>query len=762
MKSTNNSPVRHILHPLAWGVLIPLALSLVTPLLVHSSFIFPFISTKTFWFRTWVEIAAAAYAVLAFIVPLYRPRFTPVMKGIIGYFAVALIASLFGENLYRSFWGNIERGEGLLTLLHVFVYGFLCAQTFRTKKLWECYFAGSLIVAILVSLYGIGQRMGVSWVLHSGDTRLSATIGNASFLAGYLLMHSFIALWFALTPRHVAWRVSAGIIYIFLWYVIYNTGTRGALIAGVAVTCLMGCALAFRARTHRNAIRAAVLTAVTILVIITVSIFIERDAPWIQRSSTLRRIASISFSDITTQSRLLTWESSLKGLRNRPLLGYGYENYNIPFNRYFNPLIYRDAGSQVWFDRAHNVIFDIALTSGIIGLIAYLTMFGMALRAAWRCARRDEQEQYMTGVLLASLLIAHLLQNFFVFDILSTYIPLMLVFGFLDSAGSRSLFSAHDASSPSGEPKSGALPAIAAISLLIFTWYQFNYLPSSVNREGLEAMRLRMEGKGKEATEKFIEVLQKDTYQAGEIRLKLAEHALDIRAGAGSVTDEIAAHTFNEAIDEVLKNIEASPKDAQLYLYLMNLYYSGSKYQADRLNLIERVGKEALALSPTRPQTYYLLGQGAAGRGEYGKAVEYFEKAVDLNPAVVESHWNVSVAYRLASRKDDERKEYEILEGMGLGYTQREYLTDIDLMRLTQGYASLGEFERLAGIYEVLVSRYPTNAEYLAKLAAAYKSAGDYSRARAIATKLLEMKPDMKADVESFLAEIEQAEKGGE
>ncbi|MFA4873245.1 MAG: O-antigen ligase family protein [Patescibacteria group bacterium] len=751
-----------VLHPLAWGVLIPLALCLVTPLLVHSSFIFPFISTKTFWFRSWVEVAAACYAILAFKVPGYRPRFTPVMKAIAGYFTVAVIASLFGENLYRSFWGNIERGEGLLTLMHVFVYGFLCAQTLRTKKLWEYFFAGSLIVAILVSLYGIGQRMGVSWVLHSGDTRLSATIGNASFLAGYLLMHTFIALWFALTPRHIVWQITAGIAYVFLWYVTYNTGTRGALIAGIIVTSLMGCVLAFRARTRKRAIRLATIAAVMVVIGITASIFVKRDAPWVQQSPTLRRIASISFSDITTQSRLLTWESSLKGLRDRPLLGYGYENYNIAFNRYFNPLIYRDAGSQVWFDRAHNVIFDIALTSGIVGLLAYFLMFGMALRAAWQCARREELESSVTGVLFASLLIAHLLQNLFVFDILATYIPLMLVFGFLDAVSSRIPYSTQGAIVPSGMPKSGAAPAVATIIVLIFTWYHFNYLPASVNREGLDAMRMRMEGRGAEATDKFKKVIGRDTYQAGEIRLKLAEHALDIRAGTGSVTDEIAANTFNDAIDEVLKNIEVSPKDAQLYLYLMNLYYAGGKYQSDRLGLIERVGKEALALTPTRPQTYYLLGQGAAGRGEYEKAADYFKTAVDLNPAVVESHWNLSVAYRLANRKDDERKEYEILEGMGMGYAQRENLADIDLMRLTQGYASLSEYARLAGVYEVLASRYPTNAEYIAKLAAAYKSAGDYPRARAIAAKMLELKPDMKADVESFLAEIEQAEKGSQ
>ncbi|MEW6610775.1 MAG: O-antigen ligase family protein [Patescibacteria group bacterium] len=747
-----------ILHPLAWGVIVPLALCLVTPLLVHSSFIFPFISTKTFWFRSLVEGAAAFYVVLAFRVPLYRPKLSLAMKAMVGYLAVAIIASLFGENLYRSFWGNIERGEGLLTLLHVFAYAFLCAQVLKSQKLWECFFAGSLFVAVLVALYGIGQRWGVDWVLHSGDTRLSATIGNASFLAGYLLMHTYIALWFALSSRPLAWRITAGIIYLFLWYVVYNTGTRGALIAGAVVTAAMGLFLAFRAREHRIGWRIAASSTVILFIIFTLNIFLPRNASWVQKSPTLNRIASISFSDITTQSRMLTWESSLKGLRDRPLLGYGYENYNIPFNRYFSPLIYRDAGSQVWFDRAHNVIFDIALTSGILGLLAYALMFGMAFRVAWVYIRSDAYPSRIVGIVFSSLLFAHLLQNFFVFDILATYIPLMLVFGFLGMAPRIIPHAAPSAASLAAKPISGVMPVIGAAAFFFFAWYQFNYAPSIVNREGLDAMRLRMEGRAEEATEKFIMVLRKNTYQAGEIRLKLAEHALDLRAGTGSVTDELAARTYEYAIQEVLKNIESSPKDAQLYLYLMNLYYSGSKYQMDRLALIERVGKEALALSPTRPQTYYLLGQGAAGRREYEKAVEYFKTAVDLNPVVVESHWNLSVAYRLANQKDGERKEYETLAQMGFGYAERENLSDLDLTRLTQGYASLGEYTKLAGLYEVFVRRYPTNVEYRAKLAAAYKSAGDFPRARAAAEELLKLKPEMNAEIEKFLLEITQEE----
>src|SRR3989338_3229297 len=302
MKLYPSSSERAVLHPLAWGVMVPLALALLTPLLVNSAFIFPFISTKTFAFRILVEIALAGYAILSVKAPAYRPRFTPIMKAMGAYLLVVIIASLFGGNPYKSFWGNIERGEGILTLAHVFVYAFLCAHVVRTRRTWEWFFAGSLLVAVAVSLYALQA-----------------------------------------------------------------TGSAGRWL------------------------KTAALAVGALLVVSAVVVWLQRDTGWVRGNATLTRLVTISFDDITTQSRLLTWESSMKGWKDRPLLGYGYENYNVAFNKYFNPLIYRDAGSQIGFDRAHNVVFDVLVTSGILGMIAYMGLYGLVVAPAWRAARRDDQ-----------------------------------------------------------------------------------------------------------------------------------------------------------------------------------------------------------------------------------------------------------------------------------------------------------------------------------------------------------------------------------
>jgi len=754
MKLYPSSSERAVLHPLAWGVMVPLALALLTPLLVQSAFIFPFISTKTFAFRILVEIALAGYAILSVKAPAYRPRFTPIMKAMGAYLLVVIIASLFGENPYKSFWGNIERGEGILTLAHVFVYAFLCAHVVRTRRTWEWFFAGSLLVAVAVSLYALGQYFGVAWVLHSGDKRLSGTIGNAAFLAGYLLIHTFIALWFALTPRARWQRALSGAVWIFLLFITFNTGTRGALLAALIV--YVGLAAWYARQATGSAgrwLKTAALAVGALLVVSAVVVWLQRDTGWVRGNATLTRLVTISFDDITTQSRLLTWESSMKGWKDRPLLGYGYENYNVAFNKYFNPLIYRDAGSQIWFDRAHNVVFDVLVTSGILGMIAYMGLYGLVVAAAWRAARRDDPFARVSGGVMLGLIVAHVLQNFFVFDILATYIPSMLVFGFLDAHTRNFDISIFR----NVEMKRGSGIVLAVLPVLALALFFFNINPARVNSAGLEAMRLRFAERYGDAYHAFLALEARGTYQLPEIRTKFAELGLEARGKRG-VTDEQAEEIIQDAIDSMLANIEKNPKDAQYYLYLMNLYFVGGRFDVTRYALIEKAGAEALRLSPTRPQIYYLLGQGASARGENAKAIEYFEKAAALNPAVADSQWNLAVAYRLAGKKAEEREAYERLDGMGVSIDAREDLDDTTLLRLTQRFISTQEYARLATVFEELVERNSGNAEYWGNLAAAYKSAGEYVLARQAAEKVQELNPRAQTEIEQFLKELESDE----
>jgi len=66
----------------------------------------------------------------------------------------------------------------------------------------------------------------------------------------------------------------------------------------------------------------------------------------------------------------MAWE----GVKEKPLLGWGQENFNLVFNKYYEPSLY---GQEVWFDRVHNEdILQITLKniSGIIAIECFVSL----------------------------------------------------------------------------------------------------------------------------------------------------------------------------------------------------------------------------------------------------------------------------------------------------------------------------------------------------------------------------------------------------
>ena len=89
-------------------------LALLTPLLIDKGYLFPFISSKLFIFRILVELALFVYIILALRDPATRPGKSKILYLAAAYLGAVLLAGLLGVNLYKSFWGTIERGDGLV------------------------------------------------------------------------------------------------------------------------------------------------------------------------------------------------------------------------------------------------------------------------------------------------------------------------------------------------------------------------------------------------------------------------------------------------------------------------------------------------------------------------------------------------------------------------------------------------------------------------------------------------------------------------
>jgi adenylate cyclase len=71
------------------------------------------------------------------------------------------------------------------------------------------------------------------------------------------------------------------------------------------------------------------------------------------------------------------------------------------------------------------------------------------------------------------------------------------------------------------------------------------------------------------------------------------------------------------------------------------------------LKMMEECAEKALALNPSEPKAFQLLGQICEARREYDKAIEHAEKVVELTPNDPWVHWMLANAYRWAGKFEE-------------------------------------------------------------------------------------------------------------
>ena len=654
----NQTLTAKILKYSLWGCLY---LILLVPLLVSSKFIFPFITLKTIYFRIIVEIAAFLYLLLALSAVHYRPKINQLLWFILGFGAIVFLTSLSGVNPYRSLWGTIERGEGFLFIAHLIVFCFILSQTFKNRSEWLTFFSASIAVSILVALYALGQKYGVAWVIiNSAGDRLTSTLGNASYLGAYALGHFWLCLLLFWQRKEIWWKIIFGLAALFEIYILFATQTRGAMIAFMlTLFCYF---LIYFITLKNKKIKKIFLSGLVLIIAAIIFIFINKNAAWMSHGP-FQRLVSISPHAVTVESRLYAIDSSWRAWQDRFLLGYGWENYNVAFNKYFHPEIYRDNGSQIWFDRAHNTVFDVAIATGIVGLIIYLGIYVSAFRILLALMRENYYHNFNPSLAVLAFLSAHFIQNIFVFDSLPTYVMLFSVLAFVAFLASEKK---HSQQTAAIKKPINLYALIAGLFVLLVLISNLNLKPAQANLKGIEGLKKTYNGHFPSAIQNFDQAIKMNTYQTPELRQKLADSILS-HNNKDYVSDEAdIKRNFEYAFQAISDNIKAAPNDVQNYIYLMVLYNAASYLDANYAQQAIIYGNQALALSPTRQQIYFELGRAKINQGNVAAAIKDFQSAVALYPKNLDAHWNLLTAYVISEQDQLAVDEYQRMLSFGL------------------------------------------------------------------------------------------------
>lgn len=717
-----------------------LYLVLLSPLLVSSRYLFPFITTKTMYFRLLIELAIVLYVSLAMITSEFRPKMTKLSWAIVIFGIIIFITGITGVDFYKTFWGTIERGEGFLTISHLIIYFLILTWLWKSKEEWLNFLTALVGIGILIDLYAIVQRLNQEHfflfgrIIHAGEGRLSATIGNAAFLAAFTLAQFFMSVLLFFKRKNIGWKIFGALAVLVNLYVLYETQTRGAAIA-LVIVLFFSCVFYTLKSPDRTKKRVA-FVLLFLLIVSAVTIWFNRNSFLVQQSPMLHRLVSISKSDITTESRLSAWNTSWQGWKDRFVIGYGWENYNIAFNKYFPAIIYKDQGSQLWFDRAHNTIFDVAVATGIIGLSVYLLIFALSLYYLVKNLKYD----FDTSAILISLLTAHFIQNIFVFDVLASYIILSSIIAFVVfiSIKGNGLIEQHKKS------EFNLLIFFLVFVIVAFGAYIFNIKPLQANKKSVDGLILMSADKVSEGIKIFKQAIDMKTYHTQELRQKLADNILIRNKLSNKLTKYEVQKNFEIAIEELKKNIAEHPKDVQNYLYLMAILNQAGVYD----QVIEW-GKKAIPLSPTRPQIYFEMGQASINQKKFEEGINYFKKGVLLNPQTMDSHWLLMTAYILAGQNEQADEEHRFMTEHNYGFDTLQ-----NLNRLYNVYRVVGNYKKVAEILEKLVVIEPTGINY-ARLAAAYKEIGELEKAREAVQKAVALDASLAEEAEKFIEMLE-------
>ncbi len=566
---------------------------------------------------------------------------------------------------------------------------------------------------------------------------LAAIFGNGGVFFAFFLPQVFLNLnvYYKKWRHYGAYGYYLSVILLNA-IALFNTQTRGALIGLIIGIAVMG----FMAIYLKAVPKFLRMSGVGILVLVIIAvglIYINKDSSWVRKNSTLNRLVSISTTDTSSEARLLTWQTGLKGLTEKPILGWGAERFNVVFNKYFPEDVYRHANSRVWYDRAHNIYIEYLVQGGVVGLVLYLAIFIYAL---W-LLRRNYKQTKNPGALIVftGLFVAYGIQNAFVFDSINTYILLILALAAViciseDYRVGNRVWFVHNL-------RSGALIlASLVISVLVLAAVTLLNIPQLQKNVQYvkEYNKLRAASTAQDfeqGVSNVVKVLDNSVFLGTlELRQTFSEFANDV-ANAGTAPMQIRRNIVDDAAAQLEKSIATEPDNARHYAFLTNLYLTAanidSSYADKNLKIIEK----GIALSPTRTPFYYSLGRVYITKKLYDQAVDAFKHAVELSPNVVDAHLNLLAAYIASDRDAEATIETKVIREMKVNMTPANYITFGRVLRVG------GNINEAIKVLLEAVDHYPEEASLYSELANVYESTHDTPNALIYAQKAATLNP---------------------
>ncbi len=562
--------------------------------------------------RLMIALSSVSYIGLALVDKNSRPKKSHLLYVMGAFMTVLILATLNSINPTRSMWSNFERMEGLVTMLYMMALFVISSSTLR-KREWPWLVNSSIVISLMVGIQSLTEGLG----------RVSGHLGNSSYLGVYALIHVFLGLLGALmvfrgnrerellesgdTTKtyhklntnsyiNIALYLSSA---LFNAFILFKTGTRGSF-AGLLVGLILS-SIYFAWKEKNKTIKYGAMGFLAAVVLSVSLLGIFKHSAIIQNNSALSRFAALITTDYKSvlnnegSARTMIWRMAFEGVKERPLLGWGQDNFGYVFAKYYNPHMY---DQEQWFDRSLNVFMDWLIAAGILGLTGYLSLFAFALYFLFS---KKAQFTVVERSILLGLLASYFVHNIFVFDNLSSYVLFFLILAYIND---RYTHDRHEKSDekPLSESEVNATILIGVIFILVLSYvsYQTILKPYTQNSELIKILRdVQVTGVPNDIDKRFNNALSLgptgkfETFeQLSTILPKVANEAQ-----ISTTTKQNLFTLYEKVVDEYDTEVN---QDARYNYFVSNTYKNIGMTQEAFAYI-----NKALELSPTKQSFAY-------------------------------------------------------------------------------------------------------------------------------------------------------------
>ena len=635
-------------------------LSLFIPLIVSSRLYFPHITGKAIAFRFLIEIAFIFYLTLIINHKKYLPNFrNPLIITVSIFFIVLTITSFTGIDWHKSFFGSSERSEGLFHLLHYYVFFIIITSIFKKRKAFKIALSIFILVALFMSVY---SWLGGNWSQDANNSMMG-TLGHYTFFGTFLLFSIFFLLYFFFVKfindfKNLIKKIKFWQILIFLFLILFlltslfKSHARGAILGlGIGLLLLIIFLILNGSFFLNKYIKLSILIII-ISILTSGTLYYFGTNNYLDNVPVLNKFINTSLGETSIKNRILVWQIALNGIKEKPILGWGLENFPTAFTKHFNPEIYENPRSEVWFDRVHNIILDTGINSGIVGIISYISIFAAAFYLIFKKIKKDNK---LLSFYFTSFLIAYFIQNLVLFDLFSSYIGFYLLLGLINFKAYNKVVKDLD----NTQIKSSIYIKTTAILLIILNIYliYFNcYLPYKSNRNIINLL----EANNSDFENYFIKILEINSpFIISDSRTvfayKIHSHLVK------DIPTTNFRNTVNLAINEIKKDIIKHPNNGRNYTIQGKLNREAGRYFKDMNYFIEseNVFKKGLEISPYHPEYIFGLSQTYIAQGKFDQAIELVNEFILIRPQSPYSYYFLGSIYELMDKNKLAEKKFK-------------------------------------------------------------------------------------------------------